>query len=46
LAELYVGGGLVFFLSDDLPPCTGFCLDNSPPLALPTLEVGARFAFL
>jgi hypothetical protein len=44
--ELYFGGGLLFFLSDDLPPCTGFCIDNSPPLVFPTLELGARFAFL
>jgi hypothetical protein len=44
--EVYFGGGLIFFLSDDLPPCTGFCFDNSPPLLLPTLELGARFAFL
>lgn len=46
-AELYFGGGLVFFLVDDTPPCTGFCvLQSDPPPVFPTLELGLRFAFL
>jgi hypothetical protein len=44
--ELYFGGGLLILLSDDLPPCTGFCLESAPPPLFPTLELGLRFAFL
>lgn len=44
--ELYFGGGLLIVLSDDLPPCTGFCLNLDPSPLLPTLELGVRFAFL
>jgi len=46
-AEFYAGGGLIFFLVDDTPPCTGFCvLDSKPPPVFPTLELGLRFPFL
>jgi hypothetical protein len=44
--DLYVGGGLLVVLSDDVPQCTGLCQAFSPPLFLPTLELGVRFAFL
>jgi hypothetical protein len=44
--EFYFGGGLIFFLSDEVSPCSGFCLNSSPPPLFPTLELGVRFAFL
>ncbi|HEY4183644.1 MAG TPA: hypothetical protein VGP07_01185 [Polyangia bacterium] len=44
--ELYVGGGLFILLADDLPPCTGLCLNRNTSPLLPTLELGVRFAFL
>jgi hypothetical protein len=44
--ELYLGGGLLIVLADDLPPCTGFCVNSQVSPLLPTLELGVRFAFL
>jgi hypothetical protein len=45
--DLYAGGGLIFLLSDEKPPCTEFCISivSTPPV-LPTIELGARVAFL
>lgn len=44
--ELYFGGGLIIILSDETQPCTSICIDIGLPPALPTLELGVRFAFL
>jgi hypothetical protein len=45
--DAYAGIGLVILLSDEKPPCTDFCVSAGPHLpVLPTLELGARFAFL
>jgi hypothetical protein len=43
--EFYCGGGLLFLLVDETPPCTGICLNSDPPPVLPTTELGLRFGF-
>ncbi|HET9754279.1 MAG TPA: hypothetical protein VFP52_15005, partial [Myxococcales bacterium] len=47
IGEAQVGGGVLFILSEELPPCapgTFICLGRIGPPVLPTLDVAFRFA--
>jgi hypothetical protein len=44
--DLQVGGGALFVLADELPPCTGFCIELKVPPILPTLDLAGHFRFL
>ncbi len=42
--ELQVGVGAQVIVQDDVPPCTGWCIDFDIPV-IPDVEVGVRYRF-
>lgn len=44
--DLQLGGGALFVLADERPPCTGYCFEFKVPPILPTLELSGHFRFL